>query len=323
MIKIFIITVFAIVIFFIRGALVPLFIGIGLTCILDPLVSWLEQKFSGKRGLCVALAYVVVFIAIVGLILGFANIISGKISARSLSDALMSIKVYYLEYEEVLSKLFGFAVPNATDIARMLQTFGSIAFKIFVGIIVSLYLLNDKNYFLRLLNKAMHLLLPQKAHGILREIVFEINGVVAAFLRGMFVDSVIVAFLSSLALAVIKVDYAVFIGCFAGIANVIPYFGPFFGMIPAALSAMAGGGVGFGGPLIHGLLAVAVLFVVQQIECNFIYPRIIGQSTGLHPLFVLVAVSIAGYFGGLLWMVLAVPIAGIIKILVQVWAERQ
>lgn len=323
MIKFLIITFTALAIFLIRSGLVPVFIGIGLTCVLDPLVSWLEKRFSGKRALCVALAYVIVLLSVVALIMGFANIIAGNISARSLSDALVSIKMYYLEYEDLFSKLFGLAIPNASDIARMLQTIGSVAFKIFVGIIISIYLLNDKNYFLGLLKKTMHLLLPQKIHGVLREVTFSINGVISSFLRGMFVDSVIVAFLSSLALALIKVDYAVFIGCFAGIANVIPYFGPFLGMIPAALSALAGGGIGFGGGLIHALIAVIALFIIQQVECNFIYPKIIGQSTGLHPLFVLVAVSIAGYFGGLLWMILAVPIAGIIKVLVQAWAECQ
>lgn len=167
------------------------------------------------------------------------------------------------------------------------------------------------------MNKAMHLLLGQKVHGVVREILFEINDVISAFLRGVFVDSVIVAFLSSLALASIGIDFAVFIGCFAGIANVIPYFGPIIGIIPAVLAGMADGGIS------KAILAAIALFAVQQVECNFIYPRIIGKSTGLHPLFVLIAVSIAGYFGGLLWMVLAVPIAGVARVLICKWAEEQ
>ena len=140
---------------------------------------------------------------------------------------------------------------------------------------------------------------------------------ISAFLRGVFVDSVIVAFLSSLILSLLGVDFAVFIGCFAGLVNVIPYFGPIIGILPAALAALAEGG------LYKALLAAAALFTVQQIECNFIYPRIIGKSTGLHPLFVLTAVSVAGSLGGLLWMILAVPLAGIIRVLLCKWAEKQ
>ena len=133
--------------------------------------------------------------------------------------------------------------------------------------VAGIYLLKDKDYFLRLANKALHLLLGQKTHGILREILFDIDSVISSFLRGVFVDSVIVAFLSSLALSIIGIDFAVFIGCFAGLANVIPYFGPVIGIIPAALAGLAEGGI------YKAILSAASLFAVQQIECNFIYPQ--------------------------------------------------
>ncbi len=198
-----------------------------------------------------------------------------------------------------------------------MQSLGSGAVNFFIGSVAGVYLLKDKEFFLRLGNQAMHLLLPQKPHGLLREVLFEINEVIAAFLRGVFVDSVIVAFLSSLVLSLLGVEFAVFIGCFAGIANVIPYFGPVLGIVPAFLSALLSSG------LPRAVLAAASLFAIQQLECNFIYPRIIGKSTGLHPLFVLTAVSVAGALGGLFWMILAVPVAGIIKVLLCKWAEAQ
>ena len=108
---------------------------------------------------------------------------------------------------------------------------------------------------------------------------------------------------------------SVFIGVFAGIANVIPYFGPVLGMIPAFLMGFCTEGFW------SGVLAVAILLAVQQIDCNLIYPKIVGTSTGLHPLMVLLAVSVFGYFGGILGMLLAVPIAGIIQVFVVKWAE--
>ena len=72
-----------------------------------------------------------------------------------------------------------------------------------------------------------------------------------------------------------------------------------------------------------GALAVIILLVIQQIDCNFIYPKIVGTSTGLHPLMVLLAVSVFGYFGGIMGMLLAVPIAGIIQVFVVKWAESR
>ena len=85
-------------------------------------------------------------------------------------------------------------------------------------------------------------------------------------------------------------------------------------MIPAfAVAAVTDG------PL-HGALAVAGLFVVQQIDANYIYPKVVGGSTGLHPLFVLLSVSIFGSFFGIIGMLLAVPLAGIAQIFMKKWA---
>ena len=74
---------------------------------------------------------------------------------------------------------------------------------------------------------------------------------------------------------------------------------------------------------VHGVLAVLVLVIVQQIDSNIIYPKVVGSSTGLHPLAVLLAVSVFGYFGGIIGMILAVPIAGILQVFILKWAYRQ
>jgi predicted PurR-regulated permease PerM len=71
------------------------------------------------------------------------------------------------------------------------------------------------------------------------------------------------------------------------------------------------------------VLAVVILFAIQQIDANFIYPKVVGSSTGLHPLAVLLSVSVFGYFGGILGMILAVPLAGIIQIFVLRWFEER
>ena len=72
----------------------------------------------------------------------------------------------------------------------------------------------------------------------------------------------------------------------------------------------------------QAIIAVLALLGVQQIDSNYIYPKVVGSSTGLHPLFVLLSVSIFGYFGGIIGMLLAVPAAGLIQILIKKWAYR-
>jgi predicted PurR-regulated permease PerM len=67
----------------------------------------------------------------------------------------------------------------------------------------------------------------------------------------------------------------------------------------------------------QAFLAILAMIIVQQIDSNFLYPRIVGSTVGLHPLFILISVTVGGYYGGILGMVLAVPIAGIIKVLLM------
>ncbi len=314
--KILTISFTVIFLFLIRRALLPAVIGLVIAFVLDPYVQWISIKLGGRRLPAVLISYLTVIAAASAIVWGFADIIAGKLETGSFQEIQNSLNSYYLQYRDVFSDLFGFTVKGP-DMVKLLQSLGSGAVKFFIGMVAGIYLLKDKAFFLRLGNQTLHLLLPQKTHGLVREILFEVNDVISAFLRGVFVDSVVVAFLSALALSFLGVDFAIFIGCFAGIANIIPYFGPVIGIVPAFLSALADGG------LTLAVLAASSLFAVQQIECNFIYPRIIGKSTGLHPLFVLIAVSAAGTLGGLLWMILAVPIAGIIKVLICKWAENQ
>lgn len=314
MLKTFIAISLLLLIFTARKALIPLAIGIVTAYILEPYVCWLTCKLSIRRIFCVFLAVLTVLTALLLLLFGFADIIAGKIASGSLSESLFSLQRYYTEYKGVFEDYLNLQI-KMPDISKLIQRLGSGAIKFFVGIIICIYLLKDKDFFLKLMTRIFHLFLPQRIHGILREILFDIDRVISSFLRGVFVDSVIVAFLSSLALSCLKVDFAIFIGCFAGIANVIPYFGPILGIIPAVIAGFMSGGI------YKAVLSALSLIIVQQIECNLIYPRIIGKSTGLHPLFVLIAVSTASYFGGLLWMVLAVPIAGILKVLLTKWAE--
>ncbi len=155
------------------------------------------------------------------------------------------------------------------------------------------------------------MILKQKTHGITNEILSEINIVITTFIKGALIDSLIVALLSSIALSVVGVDYAVIIGIIGGILNIIPYFGPIFGMIPAFIVAFTTDGIG------QAVLTIAALFLIQQLDSNFIYPKVVGSSTGLHPLFVLISVSFFGYFGGIGGMLIAVPVAGIFQVVIK------
>ena len=87
-------------------------------------------------------------------------------------------------------------------------------------------------------------------------------------------------------------------------------------MIPAFFEAFFSKGLG------SAVLAVLVLFLIQQLDSNYIYPKIVGDSIGLHPLFVLISLTVLGYFGGIPGMLMAVPTAGIMQVLIKKWAYK-
>ncbi len=336
----------------------PLILGLILAYLLDPMVGLIYRKLMKKimklpddpvkaekrknlyHFLSVLLTLLIVLAAVVAIIYGMAVLIIGKVVFGSLSDTVKELISGFSGYETIFRSWIATNIPegfasdklagisgtlmnwigdnvNAASVIGFFTNIGGSVVNVVIAVIISIYLMKDKQMFLGLWRKFLHLVMPQRGHAVLTETMSEINGVLSKFIRGALLDSLIIAILSAIGLSIMGLDAAVFIGIFAGIANVIPYFGPVLGMIPAFLMGLCTGGFW------HGALAVIILIVIQQIDANFIYPKVVGSSTGLHPLAVLLAVSVFGHFGGILGMLLAVPGAGVIQIFVLKWANRK
>ena len=341
------------------SAFSPLFIGLIISYLLNPLVTLIDKKLMQKvffrvpedplkaekrrklsRFISVLLTFIIVLAAIAAIIYGFAVMIVGQLVFTNFSTTFNNVLQTFLSYEVELKQWVSQNFPDgflsekvmdasnsviswfsenfsaSTAVSVISGAVGSVV-NFVIGAIVSIYLMKDKDFFLSIWRKFLHLVLPQRANAAVTETLNEVNGVLSQFVRGALLDAVFVAILSSIGLSIVGLDFAVFIGVFAGIANVIPYFGPLIGMIPAFLIGW------LTSDFVHGVLAVQVLVIVQQIDSNIIYPKVVGSSTGLHPLAVLLAVSVFGYFGGIIGMILAVPIAGILQVFILKWAYRQ
>ncbi len=346
------------------SSLVPLFIGLILAYLLNPLVTIIDKKFIAKllskipvktalsdsqgmqnkrtsltRFVSILITYVVIIIGICFVLYAFSVLILGQFVFSGIGNMVESITNYLATYETAIiswannlqitglsDTLRGFADAivnwlsgnfSTRSILSVIGSIGGSIVNIFLGIIISIYLLKDNTLFMNIWKKFLSLTLSEGAENRLQETLNDINGVVSMFIRGALLDALIVAILSATGLSILGLQFAVFIGCFAGIANLIPYFGPILGMIPAFIVGV------FTGDLTQGFFAVLILLAIQQIDGNFIYPKIVGSTTGLHPLFVLLAVVIAGSFAGILGMILAVPIAGIIQVFVLKWVRHK
>lgn len=332
------------------AALAPLWIGLIIAYIISPLVGYVDiglsklsfrttkKKFSldrTKRGrylLSIIITMVLILAILFILVYGLSVLILGNLMVDGISSAFTSIVDYVKSYETVLqnwvdnlpegqlsNKLQEFAQGAVNWLANNLHmdyvvnfimNLGGGILNLVLGIVVSIYLMYDKELFLGYANRFMALVVPAPGTTVFSEILKDINGVLSRFIRGAFIDAVIVGVLASIALSILGLDFSVFIGFFAGISNIIPYFGPILGAIPAFIVGTYTEG------LWQGIVAVIILLAIQQVDANLIYPKVVGSQTGLHPLFVLLSVTFAAYFGGIIGMLLAVPAAGILKVLV-------
>ena len=321
--------------FYILKAFYPLLFGLFFAYLLNDPVDWIQKKIYKNnnsdflsqcpkgRGVSILVTYFLFFVSVSCIIFSFIYLIIGAIPSGVLVKTAEDLYEYFSGYIGFNSSEIKAATTSwfqkffsLNSIINIISNASGFVINIFLGIVCSIYLLKDKAFFLMIWQKGLSLILGQKTHGIVNEILHDINLVLSTFIKGAAIDGVIIALISSIILTLLDVKFAVVIGIIGGILNVIPYFGPFLGMIPAFLVAITSQG------LLKAIITVLALFFVQQLDSNYIYPKVVGASTGLHPLYILISVSIMGYFAGIIGMLLAVPIASIIQVIITKWLCR-
>jgi predicted PurR-regulated permease PerM len=130
-----------------------------------------------------------------------------------------------------------------------------------------------------------------------------------SFIRGYFLVAAIVGGLTAIAMALLGLEFALMLGIFAGLAELIPYFGPVIGAVPAIGLAV------LQSKWLAAKVALA-FFVIHQLEGNIISPKILGDKVGLHPLMVIFSLMAGGELYGLAGMLLAVPVAAVLRVVV-------
>jgi sporulation integral membrane protein YtvI len=182
----------------------------------------------------------------------------------------------------------------------------SMILNLLISMIIAYYFIKDANFF----REYFLSLTPRKWRNGLINCSREINAVLSNFIQGQLLTALIVGILESIGLLLINLKYPFVLGLIGGVANIIPYFGPFLGAIPAVAIALIDSPA-------KALWAVVVFTVVQQIDNAFISPKIIEGKLGLHPVTTILAVLIGGEFFGIVGMLVSVPVFAIIKVLLK------
>lgn len=171
----------------------------------------------------------------------------------------------------------------------------------FVGLIVTVYLLGSKDVLLAQGKKIIYCIFSKKTGNKILEGCSYINSVFGGFINGKILDSIIIGIICFIFTSVIDMEYAVLISVIVGCTNVIPFFGPFIGAIPGALLALMDAPIMF-------VIFIIFILVLQQFDGNILGPLILGDSTGISGIWVLIAILVGGDLFGVPGMILGVPV---------------
>ena len=190
-------------------------------------------------------------------------------------------------------------------ITQEIYTTISELFRLIVGLIVSIYVLFDKEKILDGTKRILYALFrPSRANEIL-VILRKSHTIFGGFIIGKLIDSLIIGVLCYIGLLILHMPYAILVATLVGTTNIIPFFGPYMGAIPSFLL------IATISPA-KGVTFLIFVLVLQQLDGNIIGPKILGESTGLNAFWVIFSIMLGGGLFGIPGMILAVPTFGVI-----------
>lgn len=176
---------------------------------------------------------------------------------------------------------------------------------IFTGIVFSIYMLSQKEYLIKCFHKILKAFISDSKCKKIGEICTLANKTFSNFISGQCLDAVILGAILFVVLSLFRFPYALLISVLTCVTALIPIFGALIAMVVGVVL------IGISSPL-EALLFILIFQIVQQIEGNFIYPRVVGSSVGLSPLWTLLAITVGGNLFGIIGMLIGLPIASIL-----------
>lgn len=235
-----------------------------------------------------------------------------ELVAKLLGDYPEIVRAIESQLDTVQPKLIEYAnnlIPMLGDLSLKLKD-GAVDFIIaikdfIIGFIVALYLLLSKETFIAQSRKIVYALLPKNAGKNVLRVCARANGTFSGFLSGKLLDSFIIGAICFVCMTVMKIEFAALISVIVGVTNIIPFFGPFIGAVPSAFLLL------MAAPK-QVIPFVVFIIVLQQVDGNIIGPKILGDSTGLSPFWVMFAILVGGGLFGFAGMLLGVPVFAVL-----------
>lgn len=188
-----------------------------------------------------------------------------------------------------------------------------------ISIAIAAYMLLEKNELKRRMDRMATALFSKPFNVKMRHILFLMDKIFKKFVVGKIIDSIIIGILTYFVLIIFKFEYAVLIAFFVGVTNVIPYVGPFIGAVPALFITL----LASPHSLINVLYMGIIILAIQQLDGLIIGPKILGDTIGVTPFWILIAITVGGAMFGFIGMFLGVPVTVLIKTLIEEVVEKK
>lgn len=309
----------------------PIFIGIIVAWLFDPVVSWLQDKKVPRIIGCI-LVYLLIILVLFIILYSFVPLFVDQIGdfvgtipeifgdLKHFADNIFNffgntgVDAKVIE-ESVYSSLETFASNLTTNLPNMVLNVsksllnGGINFVL--GLMVGFYMLFDFNKINDLVTNSM----PVSWRKNYAELGSRINSSLRNYVQGVLLVMLLVFITQSIGLTLAGIKAPLIFALFCAITDVIPYFGPYIGAVPAII-------VGFTVSPLTGVLCIISIVVVQLLENNFYQPLIMGHTMQLHPVTIMIGLLIFQHFFGIIGMVVATPAIACIKVICMFINEK-
>ena len=291
-----------------------------------------KNKFIKKkaRGLSILTVYLIILMVLVILITFILPVVF-----ESIVDLLNNIGTYYqisinrynslpedsLLKGEIINDLIQniqqidikqyFALDRIMEYIMSAISAATGIFDVFVAFIVSIYILAERTAIVKFLKNFAKAIFKDNTYKNIDKYYNNSNAIFFKFIASQFLDAIIVGITVTIAMSIMGIKYAPFLGFMIGLFNMIPYIGAIIATVIAAIITLITGG------LSQAIWMLIVVIILQQIDANIINPKIVGKSLKISPLLVLFAITIGGAYFGILGMFLAVPVIAVIRIIVE------
>ena len=324
--------------------LMPFILGFFFACFINPLVkrvhSLLNRMKPGKgakikKAFSVIISYVVVIGVITVLLIYIIPQI--KASIGELGNTIQDGYQYMITHQKELNEKMPFIglgggieyikefaykkiMSNGSEILPYVYHVSSslltTSYNVLMGLVISIYIILDMKKLKRSARKVVYALSPKKKEQEVWQTMKQCSHIFNGFLIGKMIDSLIIGILCLIAMSILKLPYALLLSLIVCITNMIPYFGPIIGAIPGVMIYLFI-------DIRYAFIFALMILILQQFDGLYLGPKILGDQTGIKPLWVIFGITVGGAYFGVMGMFLGVPVVAVIMYLLQLFLDKK